>query len=629
MDPRWRNAIIVVIVVVVILGLVTLRESSTSCLHQTNPLIVDQSEIPDSLDPGETFSTPGWAAVQQTYQGLVNYNGSSSTNFSGVLAMNWTESPNNLTWNFTLRTGVTFSNGDPYNAYVQWYSFYRSLLLAGGPQFILEQNFYSTDFNASNPLNYYSNQTNISAANTTLVNDLNSWNFDNPTASEIALMESANQSFQVLNASAIELNVGYGYLSGPPWSPTPYTYLLASISAPNSYAVDPNVVDANGGVVIGQPNSWMSENMVGTGPYVLTYYLGLPGAGYTIAPNPTYWGKTVGPTEPWNNMIQPANTTIDIVFQDSVDVTTNDLRTGYAAMASFAYIGPATVHVLQGYSCLVVQPLPTVYGSTSGSWWIYLNQNSFPFNNLTVREAVAHAVNYQQILQQAFGGYGTQWVGPVPPAYPYYNPANLTPYQYNLSLAQQEIQQSPCANGACSGLTLKYAYLDTGIDWFETAQFLAQDLKAIGINILPTPISLDELYSEQTLNDNGVCTSLTDANGGPFPLGQEFYTSDYISPDDWTQNDALSTGSANFCMSSYANSTMDGLVYSAAADSNSSDLTQDYTNMTSMMYQNYTDIWLVVPTSFAVYSSNVQGIIQNPMASAEPFAMLFNTQWAK
>jgi len=629
MDPRWRNAIIVVIVVVVILGLVTLRESSTSCLHQTNPLIVDQSEIPDSLDPGETFSTPGWAAVQQTYQGLVNYNGSSSTNFSGVLAMNWTESPNNLTWNFTLRTGVTFSNGDPYNAYVQWYSFYRSLLLAGGPQFILEQNFYSTDFNASNPLNYYSNQTNISAANTTLVNDLNSWNFDNPTASEIALMESANQSFQVLNASAIELNVGYGYLSGPPWSPTPYTYLLASISAPNSYAVDPNVVDANGGVVIGQPNSWMSENMVGTGPYVLTYYLGLPGAGYTIAPNPTYWGKTVGPTEPWNNMIQPANTTIDIVFQDSVDVTTNDLRTGYAAMASFAYIGPATVHVLQGYSCLVVQPLPTVYGSTSGSWWIYLNQNSFPFNNLTVREAVAHAVNYQQILQQAFGGYGTQWVGPVPPAYPYYNPANLTPYQYNLSLAQQEIQQSPCANGACSGLTLKYAYLDTGIDWFETAQFLAQDLKAIGINILPTPISLDELYSEQTLNDNGVCTSLTDANGGPFPLGQEFYTSDYISPDDWTQNDTLSTGSANFCMSSYANSTMDGLVYSAAADSNSSDLTQDYTNMTSMMYQNYTDIWLVVPTSFAVYSSNVQGIIQNPMASAEPFAMLFNTQWAK
>ena len=629
MDPRWRNVIVLVIVVVVILSLVTIRVSSSGCLKQTNPLIIDQAEIPDSLDPGETFSTPGWAAVQQVYQGLVNYNGSSATDFVGVLAQNWTNSTNDLQWNFTLRQGVTFSNGDPYNAYVQWYSFYRSLLLAGGPQFILEENFYSTNFNASNPLNYYSNLTNDTDANNTLVNDLNTWNFLDPNASEIALMEAPNQSFQVLSPYEIELNVGYGYLSGPPWSPTPYTYLLASISAPNSYAVDPAVVDANGGVTIGQPNDWMASNMVGTGQYVLSYYNGLPGGGYSLTPNPTYWGVTVGRTEPWNNMIQPANTTIEVVFQDSVDITTNDLRTGYASMASFAYVGPATVHVLQGDSCLVVLALPTIYGSTSGSWWIYLNQNTYPFTNLSVREAVAHAVSYNQIIQQAFGGYASQWVGPVPPAYPYYNPQNLTPYPYNLTLAKQEIQDSPCANNGCASLTLKYAYLDTGIDWFETAQFLASDLRAIGINILPTPISLDDLYSEQALNSAGVCTSLTNANGGPFPLGQEFYTSDYISPDDWTQNDAVESGSANLCMSSYNNATVTDDAYAAAATANSTALTQYYSNITSLMYQNYTDIWLVVPTAFAVYSTAIQGIIFNPMASAEPFAMLFNTQWAK
>ena len=80
--------------------------------------------------------------------------------------------------------------------------------------------------------------------------------------------------------------------------------------------------------------------------------------------------------------------------------------------------------------------MPTVYGSTSGSWWIYLNQSVYPFDNLSVRAAVAHAINYEQIIQQAFGGYATQWVGPVPPAYPYYNPENLTPYAYNLTLAR-------------------------------------------------------------------------------------------------------------------------------------------------------------------------------------------------
>jgi peptide/nickel transport system substrate-binding protein len=620
-NPLYRNVAIVVIIAIIILAGVTLRITTQSCLTQTNPLLVDQSEVPDSLDPGETFSTPGWAAVQQVYQGLVNYNGSSVTSFIGVLAQNWTNSTNGTQWNFTLRPGVHFSNGDPYNAYVQWFTFYRSLLLAGGPQFILEQNFYSTNFNASDPLNYYGNVTNETDANTTLTNDLNTWNFDNPTPSEIALMGTPNQSFVVLGPLEIQLNLGLGYLG------TPYAYLLASISAPNSYAVDPNVVQANGGVVPGQPNAYLASNMVGTGPSTIPYYDGLPGGGYSLVPDPSYWGKSAGAQEPWNNLIQPANTTIDVIFQDSVDITTNDLIVGDVASASFAYIGPATVHVLQGKSCLVVQALPTIYGSTSGSWWIYLDQNAYPFNNLSVRAAVAHAVNYDQIIQQAFGGYASQWVGPVPPAYPYYNPANLSPYQYDPTLAQQEIQDSPCANGACASMSIKYAYLDTGIDWAEAAQFLKNDLAAIGLTIDPVPISLTDLYEEQALT-NGVCTTQTAANGGPFYMGQEFYTSDYISPDDWTQNDAEVAGSANLCMSQYNNATVTNDTYTAASTSNETTLTGLYTNMTNAMYYNYTDIWLVVPTAFAVYSSHLQGVIQNPMASAEPFAFMFNTQWA-
>jgi peptide/nickel transport system substrate-binding protein len=628
MDPKWRNVIILAIVVVVIVAGVSLKLATQRCLQQTNPLIVDQAEIPDSLDPAETFSTPGWAAVQQVYQGMVNYNGSSATTFLPVLASNWTESSSGLTWNFTLRQNVTFSNGDPYNAYVQWFSFYRALLMVSSSQFILEENFYSTNFNASNPLNYFSNLTNTTNANTTLVNDLNSWNFDDPNSTEVGLMETANQSFQVLNKYEIELNVGYGYLSGPPWSPTPYTYLLASISAPNSYAVDPNVVQANGGVVYGSPNTYLATDMVGTGQYILSYYDGLPGGGYSLTPNPTYWGASVGSSEPWNNMIQPANSTVDIIFQDSVDITTNNLKVGDAASASFAYIGPGTIHVLQGDSCLVVQALPEIYGSTSGSWWIYLNQNVFPFNNISVRAAIAHAINYQQIISAAFGGYADQWVGPVPPQYPYYDPQNLTPYPYNLTLAKQEIAASPCANNACAGTTINYEYLDDGIDWAETAAFLQNDLAQIGLTINPVPISLDDLYEEQVVT-NGVCVTQTGANGGPFYMGQEFYTSDYISPDDWTQNDAATAGSANLCMSEYANVTVNGLVYQAAASDNATNLTMYYTNMTQAMYDNYTDIWLVVPTSFAVYSTSLQGVIENPMASAEPFSFLFNTQWAK
>jgi len=642
MRPQTRNIIVIVVVIAVVIAGIgvyfVLQKSTTSNCgpSETSYICVDQAEIPDSLDPAVTFTTPGWAAVQQVYQGLVNYNGSSSTNFSGVLASGWTETNNPATnfstYTFTLRQGVVFSNGDPYNAYVQWYSLYRSLLLEQGPEFILEENFYSTNFTPSNPLNYYTPAATDAAANTTLANDLNSWNFDAPTTEEIAMMELPNQSFQVIGPYSIALNLGYGYLDSN------YTYLLASISAPNSYAVDPNWVDQNGGISVGNVNDYASTNTMGTGPYLLQDYNGAGGGGYTLTPNPKYWAASAYATEPWNINLAPANTSVEIIFQDTIDITTADLLDGNVQGASFAYIGPSTIQQLQGHSNVVVQPLSTIYGATSGSWWIYLNDSYPIFSNLSVREAIAHAINYDQIIQEAFGGYGSQWVGPVPPSYPDYNPDNLAPYSYNLSLAYQEMANSPCKDGACRGTTINYMYLNSGSDWSDTASLLQADLAAINITINPIPVNLDGLIAEQGISD-GVCASATTLNGGPFPMGQEFYTSDYISPDDWTQNDFVSSGSANMCMAGFNsiaspdyNATLDNLVYTAASTpnnnaTNNATLAQDYATMTQSIYDNYTEIWLVVPTSFAVYSADLHGFVQNPMASAEPFAIGFNTQW--
>ncbi len=420
MERRRRNILVIAVVVVLIGagvgGYFALQKSSVSSTcgsNQRTTICVDQAELPDSLDPAVTFSTPGWAAVQQVYQGLVQYNGTSVTAFSGVLAKNWSVIYDPATgfesYTFTLWSGVHFSNGDPYNAYVQWYSLYRSLLLAQGPQFILEENFFSTNFSTTSPLSYYSTLSASQAANTTLANDLNSWNFAAPTTSEIALMGEANQSFQVISPSVIQLNLGYGYLDSN------YTYLLPALSAPNSYAVDPTWVDANGGVQVAAVNDYLTTHTLGTGQYLLQDYNGVEGGGYTLVVDPNYWGVAAFATEPWDLDLQPANTTVDVVFQGTLDVTISDLTSGKVAEASFAYIGPSTISSLQGHSNVVVQPLNITVSSTSGAWWVYLNQSTFPFNNLSVRAAIAHAINYNEIIAQAFGGWAQQWVGPVPP----------------------------------------------------------------------------------------------------------------------------------------------------------------------------------------------------------------------
>jgi peptide/nickel transport system substrate-binding protein len=605
-NPRTRIIAVVVVALVVVAGIGVyyfLTHPAQSCgLKSSNPLIIDQPEVPDTLDPAVTFSTPGWAAVQQVYQPLVMYNGSSYTTFVGVLANNWSSSADGFHWNFTLRSGIHFSNGDPVNAYVMWFSLYRTLLLNQGPAFILGQNFAVTG-NATN-----------------LAGELNTWNFFTPTAPQKTAMSADGQSFRALDDHTFQLNLGFGYLGA-----VAYTYLLPTIASPVSMAVDPSVVNANGGVVVGHRNPFLGVNMLGTGPFTLKGTFNPSGTSFSLVPDPNYWGKGVAAALTWNKMIQPGNRTIQTNLQGEPSLVVQDLKSGSVSTGSFVYIGPSTVSDLRGVSCLVVQPLPTVYGATAGSWWIYMNQSQAPFNNLTVREAVVHAIDYQTVITRAFGGYATQWVGPVPPSYPYYNPKNLSPYHYDLTLAKSLMAKSPWPNGYPG--TLNYAYLNLGA-WQDVATILQGNLAQIGIKINPISISLSQLLQNQGIGTNGKCIGQDPARGGPYAIGQEFYTSDYISPDDWTQNDAVSSGSANLCMSGYNNQTVNALVTQAAGERNPTNLTNDYGQMTSLMYNNYTNAWLCVPTSFAVYNSALQGIVSNPMGSAVPFVMEYNSQWA-
>ena len=614
-NPRTIRIIVVVVALIVIASgaaaYYILTRPPGCKLSSTNPPIFDQAEQPDTLDPQVTFTTPGWGIVQQVYQPLVMYNGSSYTTFSGVLAQSWTESVDHMNITFTLRSGVHFSNGDPFNAYIMWYSLNRALVMNQAPQYILSENFWYPQ------VNYYSASDAINASIANLTTDLNTFNFVSPTPSQLAVMTNPFQSFQAIDDHTIQLNLGYGYLG------TANTYILSPLAAPIAAAVDPAKIEANGGVT-NSTNDWMSTNMLGTGPYMLASYN--TASGFLLQRDPNYWAGSAAAAEPWNNDIQPAKSDIQINFQSDPARVTTDLKTGAVVGASFAYLGPSTVKDLSGANCVTVTPLSAVYGSTSGAWWIYMNQNAEPFNNWSVRAAIAHAVNYTQIINVAFGGNARQWVGPVPPSYPYYNPSNLPNYTYNLALARQYMQNSPWPNGYPT--TIKYAYINLG-DWADVALILKDNLAQIGITIDPVPITLDNLFQEQAINAvTGVCGTATTANGGPFIMGQEFYTSDYISPDDWTQNNAVSSGSANACMSQYANSDVDNWSYAAAAESNPATLTQLYTNITTTMYYNYTDIWLVSPTQFAVSSSLLQGVVSNPMGSGLPFTMQFNTEYA-
>ena len=654
MEPKWLRVSAVVVALLTAgsaYSVYSLYQSSaaTGCgLQSTNPMIFDQAEQVHTLDPEWAYSTPDWGAVQQVYQALIMYNQSSTTTFAGQLAKNWTESANGLHWNFTLWPDIHFSNGDPFNAYVMWYSLYRTLAMFGSDQYLIDENFWLPNdwynnesfgypnWTPAQNASYEANATNYqNQVETNLLWELNNFNFTNPAdgpANESAALYASNQSFQVLGPDEIELNLGAGYIDTNLSQPIAYTYLLAEISSVGADAVDPITIDAHGGVTEAV-NAWMEDNMMGTGPYVLDVWS--PGNFISFKPSPNYWAGEGSPspasTEPWNNNLQPAKESFEISFQEDPSINIQNLRSGAAAGASFAFLGPGTISALQGDSCIVADPLSLAYSVANGGWWIYMNQSYAPFNNLTVRDAIAHAINISYIDNVAFGGWASQWVGPVPPGYPGYNPGNLTPYAFDPTLAKQLMKASPWPNGFNTPSTaLPFVYVGPSPDWDTAMTFVAQNLSSIGIYITPIALNLPTYYTEQGFDlTTGLCIAQEHLNGGPFEIGMEFYSSDWIAPDDWTLNNVWNYGSANQCMGGYNNPTMNALAIQAAGERNETKFLQDYATMTSTMYYNYTDIWFNVPTLFAVYNKNVHGLFPNPIGSCLPaWNLECNTEYA-
>jgi peptide/nickel transport system substrate-binding protein len=240
LEKRIAAVFVIVVVIVALVGgayyYTTHSSNVTTTKNLPTSIVVEENDKPDSLDPGSVETTPGWEIIDQVYQGLIAPNGSSVTTYVGVLARNWTVSSDGMNYTFYLWQNVTFSNGDPFNAYDMWYSIYRVIVMNQIGGWILGQNLGLSNgggFNVTDKV-------------------LNSIDYMNPSAQNLTEMEYSNQSVQVVNPYEVILHLGYGYNGYGP-----YSAFLATLTTVQSMAVDPTVVEANGGVVAGQRNNWM------------------------------------------------------------------------------------------------------------------------------------------------------------------------------------------------------------------------------------------------------------------------------------------------------------------------------------------------------------------------------------
>lgn len=85
-----------------------------------------------TLDPAVAFSSDGFVFVRNVYEGLLEY-APGTLDLRPLLATKWTESDGGLTYTFTLREGVEFHDGSPFDAAAAKLSIERVQKINQGP----------------------------------------------------------------------------------------------------------------------------------------------------------------------------------------------------------------------------------------------------------------------------------------------------------------------------------------------------------------------------------------------------------------------------------------------------------------------------------------------------------------
>jgi peptide/nickel transport system substrate-binding protein len=600
--------VVVVLLVAVVAGVYlysmskipTTGTTSSSTSQLPTSLVVEEESQPDSLDPAVSYTTPGWEITEQVYQGLLAPDRTSYTSYVGVLARDWQISPDGMTYTFSLRTGVTFSNGDPFNAYVMWFSLYRTLVMNQGPAWILGQNLAAgngMDFNVTAEI-------------------LNSIDYTNPSSKDLTYLAYPNQSVQVNGPDQLIIHLGYGYNGN-----APYSAFLATLYGSYALAVDPKVVQANGGVVADERNNWMETHAIGTSFYELQSWI--QGQSITLTRNPNYWGANV-PEAERNYAIQPAILDTINLYYKPASTMIADLRSNTAQII----IAPSSQYgVLKQTPGVTTSILPTAFGSSQGIFFIYMDPYAFaPFQDRRVREAIAHAIDYKSIIHTVLNDLATQWIGPVPPGFPYYNESisGLQPYEFDPAKAarlladagyKSTLPDGTVLNGAGKSFpSFNFLYDSDASTEAQVSEIISSELHSVGVNVVLTPLTFKQYAN--------VITSTENVDNTNYPFGISFYSEDYTASIDYVSA-MTTTGQIGF--SAYSNQTVIDWTNTAATSLDESTIIQSFHDITQAMYYDYTDIWLYVPYFTAANRSNVAGMIPNPAGSGAGYFMFYNT----
>lgn len=329
---------------------------------------------------------------------------------------------------------------------------------------------------------------------------------------EMGLPEGQSELF----ANVAETTVVDDYTFEVTLSGVDAAFLGYLAAAPAASIVSMDAVEANGGVVAGQPNEYMAQNMVGTGPYTLASWERGDRMSFDI--NPDYWGEPAHLPVRWELIVDTPATGLQAKEYDIVDISPTDVPS----------IEPIE-HAVVDTSTLDLQVLQIGMNMNIAEG-VLPEGDTIPldfFQDVRVRQAFNYAFNYQGYIDGILGGLGGRASFLLPTGMYGYDP-NAPIYPTDPEMAEQLFTEAGYWD---EGFTISVASDQTHEGFTGAALTLKDSIEALNPNFHVNVLAVPEAQFDETL--------ATD----PLPIAMWSYTSSqYSTPDAYLFDSAMPDG---------------------------------------------------------------------------------------
>lgn len=336
-----------------------------------------------------------------------------------------------------------------------------------------------------------------------------------------------------------------------------YSPLLSILSDRAGMMVSPTAATKEG--------ANLTKDPVGTGPY--KFKERVIGDHITLVRFPGYWHKGV-------NSI---NTVVYKVFTDP-NVEVANLESGAVDMIDA--VPSSQLQSLESNKSFVVSNHTGL-----GYQGFYLNDQTAPFNNQDLREAVSDAIDRAALVQVAEKGVATPGSSPFSSASPVYSKSVDAPIAPNSATVKKLLK----AGGEPNGFSFTFQTANNPVS-VQIAQVIQSMLQQYGIQM-----TIDQL-------DYG--TLLANSNKHAFQANQLGWSGRF-DPDQNFAPFLVTNGSQND--SGYSNKTVDKLDSEAVATSDIAKRSKLYAEMMNIIHEQAPYVYLFHQNNVYAYSTKVHG----------------------